>query len=122
MTPPLVGVVADEERLLQLRLVGADRPGIVSEIAGVLADNAVSIVEIESATADAPMSGQPIFEASLALSVPPDLATEALQRDLEALANELMVDIDIDDTTTTDTETTVTETTDTETTDEVGAP
>lgn len=89
-------VEVDDGRLLALQLVGADRPGIVSEIAGVLADNGVSIVELESATSNAPMSGELLFEASLMLSAPPALATDTLQQALEGLANELMVDIELD--------------------------
>ncbi|MEP1123905.1 MAG: ACT domain-containing protein [Ilumatobacter sp.] len=85
-----------DERFLALQLVGADRPGIVSEVAGVLAAHAVSIVELESATSNAPMSGELLFEASLVLSAPPSLATDTLQRALEEIANELMVDIELD--------------------------
>lgn len=85
----------DDERLLALQLVGADRPGIVSEIAGVLAANGVGIVELESATSNAPMSGELLFEASLMLSTPAALDTDVLQHALEALANELMVDIEL---------------------------
>lgn len=91
-----VPATIENERLLSLQLVGADRPGIVSEIAGVLAENGVSIVELESATSNAPMSGELLFEASLMLSAPPSLATDTLQSALEALANELMVDIELD--------------------------
>jgi glycine cleavage system regulatory protein len=91
-----VFAASEDERLLSLQLVGADRPGIVSEIAGVLAANGVSIVELESATSNAPMSGELLFEASLMLSAPPSLATDTLQSALEALANELMVDIELD--------------------------
>lgn len=94
--PATADVTSDDERLLALQLVGADRPGIVSEIAGVLADNGVSIVELESATSNAPMSGELLFEASLMLSAPPALATDTLQQALEGLANELMVDIELD--------------------------
>lgn len=86
------------ERLVSLQLVGAERPGIISEIAGVLASNGVSIVELESATSNAPMSGELLFEASLVLSTPPALSTDTLQNALETIANELMVDIEFDGT------------------------
>lgn len=81
---------------IELQLVGADRPGIVREIASVLASNDVSIVELVTATTSAPMAGEPLFEATLSLSVPPDLDLDTLRTALEALANELMVDIDLD--------------------------
>ncbi len=87
---------AASERFLALQLVGSDRPGIISEVAGVLAAHAVSIVELESATSNAPMSGELLFEASLVLSAPPSLASDTLQSALEEIANELMVDIELD--------------------------
>ncbi len=94
--PAELDAAPEDERLLALQLVGADRPGIVSEIAGVLAANGVGIVELETATSNAPMSGELLFEASLMLSAPPTLSTDTLQSALEALANELMVDIELD--------------------------
>ncbi len=81
-------------QLLTLQLVGADRTGIISEITQVLAANDVGIVELESSTSNAPMSGELLFEASLVLSAPPSLSTAALQHALEALADELMVDVE----------------------------
>lgn len=91
----VVSADTENERLFSLQLVGSDRPGIVSEIAGVLAEHDVGIVELESATSNAPMSGELLFEASLMLSAPPTLDTDKLQSALEALANELMVDIEL---------------------------
>lgn len=88
--------IEGDERLLSLQLVGSDRPGIVSEIAGVLAAHDVGIVELESAVTDAPMSAEPLFEASLVLNTPASLDTDVLQGALESLANELMVDIELD--------------------------
>ncbi|BAN03208.1 glycine cleavage system protein R [Ilumatobacter coccineus] len=81
---------------IELQLVGADRPGIVREIASVLAANDVSIIELVTATTSAPMAGEPLFEASLSLNVPPSLDLDRLRAALEDLANELMVDIDLD--------------------------
>jgi glycine cleavage system regulatory protein len=79
-----------------LHLVGQDRPGIVKEIAAALAARDVSIDEFETSTGSAPMSGEQLFEATAALRLPPTVTTDELRIILEDIANELMVDLDLD--------------------------
>lgn len=79
-----------------LQLVGQDRQGIIHNMSHALAGLGVSIMELETATSNAPMSGGMLFEAKASLSVPNDIDAQTLQSTLEALANELMVDIDLD--------------------------
>ena len=83
------------ENLLRLELVGQDRPGIISEISAALATRDVSIVELETNTTSAPMSGEPLFEAKATLRVQNELALDHLRETLEDIANELMVDLDL---------------------------
>ncbi|MFT4773345.1 MAG: glycine cleavage system regulatory protein [Ilumatobacter sp.] len=83
------------ENLLRLELVGQDRPGIISEISAALATRDVSIVELETNTTSAPMSGELLFEAKATLRVPNELALDQLRETLEDIANELMVDLDL---------------------------
>jgi glycine cleavage system regulatory protein len=78
---------------LHLDLLGADRPGIVAEISAALADAQVSIEELSTDVRDAPMAGGTLFEARALLNAPPDADTDALRAVLEALADELMVEI-----------------------------
>lgn len=78
-----------------LELVGDDRPGIVHEITAVLARHGVSVERLHTATREAPMSGGALFEARADLVVPATADAEALQRDLEQLANELMVELKV---------------------------
>ncbi len=80
---------------LHLELVGSDRPGIVREIASALAERQVGIEELQTATREAPMAGGTLFEATATLLAPPDLSVPALQAVLEALADELMVDLSL---------------------------
>ena len=80
-------------RILKLDLVGQDRPGIVRDISRALADLGVSIEELETELTSAAMSGEHLFNATAVLVVPPDVRTAQLRAVLEALANELMVDI-----------------------------
>jgi glycine cleavage system regulatory protein len=82
---------------LQLDLLGADRPGIVAEISAALADAQVSIEELSTDVRDAPMAGGTLFEARAVLNAPSDSDTDALRAVLEALADELMVEIRLSD-------------------------
>jgi glycine cleavage system regulatory protein len=80
---------------LNLELLGADHPGIVAEISAALAARGVSIEELTTYVRDAPMAGGTIFEARAALVAPPGSTAEGLRPMLEALAHELMVDIEL---------------------------
>lgn len=84
-------------RRVQLDLVGHDRPGIVRDISAVLARHGVSIETLETACESASMSGEPLFRARAELAVPVAVALDAVRGDLEALANELMVDLELNE-------------------------
>ena len=83
-------------RMLRLELVGQDRPGIVRDVSAVLAAKNISIVELESEQVSGSFSGEAMFKAKARLRLPKDLDPDALQKALEALANELMVDLDLE--------------------------
>jgi glycine cleavage system regulatory protein len=87
----------DHDDVLELHLIGQDRPGIIREVAGALAQRNVSIVELETSASSAPMSGELLFEATATLRVPADADPADLRAALEAIANELMVDLDVTD-------------------------
>lgn len=82
---------------LTLDLLGADHPGIVSEISTVLAERDVNIEELSTDVRDAPMSGGSLFEAHARLSAPGSLSSDDLRSTLEQLADELMVEIRLTD-------------------------
>lgn len=84
-------------RTLRLELVGNDHPGIVRDIARVLAQHQVNIEELETDVASAPMSGDTLFRARAHLRTPPTVALDTLRSVLEGLAGELMVDLTLDD-------------------------
>jgi glycine cleavage system regulatory protein len=84
-----------EGRRLVLHLVGHDQPGIVRSVTQALAARGVGIEQLATAIVEAPMAGGLLFEADAVLTAPVDLATDDLQADLEALAHELMVDLDL---------------------------
>jgi predicted amino acid-binding ACT domain protein len=83
-------------RTLHLELLGDDHPGIVRDISRVLAAREINVDELSTELTSAPMSGDRLFKATLRLQVPADGSVEDLRETLEALANDLMVDITLD--------------------------
>jgi glycine cleavage system regulatory protein len=86
---------------LSLELIGADHPGIVAEISAALAAQRIGIEELSTDLREAPMAGGMLFEARAVLEAPPATSMDDLRSTLEALADELMVEIrlsDVDDT------------------------
>lgn len=83
-------------RRVGLELVGHDRPGIVRDLSGALAKRGVSIDELHTEVVSAAMAGGTLFKVKADLVVPDDVSDEELQRALEALANEMMVDLAFD--------------------------
>ena len=84
-------------RMLHLELVGQDHPGIVHDISQALGSRRINIEELTTHCSSASMAGGTLFHASVRLHVPEDVATEELREILEGLANELMVDITLDE-------------------------
>jgi glycine cleavage system regulatory protein len=83
------------EPVLLLELTGTDRRGIVHEVARVLAARHVNIDELETTCESAPMSGEGIFHARARLRVPGPVDQRELRQTLEALADDLMVDLSL---------------------------
>ncbi len=88
--------VRDAASEYSIDLVGQDHPGIVHDITAVLAKHGVNVQELETTVQSASMSGESLFMAHARLFVPPDTDLEGLQDELEKLANELMVDIELE--------------------------
>ena len=84
-------------RHLKLDLVGNDRPGIIHSISSQLASRGVSIEKLQTEVVSGAWSGEQMFQMHARLMVPQTLDTDELRSGLESLANELMVDITIDD-------------------------
>ncbi len=80
-----------------LTMVGTDRPGLVHSVSSALAAIGASIEELSTATKSAPMSGGEMFEATATVVLPPSIGVESVRGQLEALADRLMVDIELTD-------------------------
>jgi len=78
-----------------LELVGQDRPGIMHQISRVLASHAVNVEDLSSDRVSAPMDGNMLFQARAKVLLPPGLSLTALRADLEKLASDLMVDVEL---------------------------
>jgi glycine cleavage system regulatory protein len=85
-------------RRIRLEVVGQDRPGIVRDISHALASRGVSIEELVTDGVSGSMSGESLVRGSAQLRVPAHVSTAQLRAALEALANDLMVDLTLDET------------------------
>jgi glycine cleavage system regulatory protein len=86
------------KRRLSFSLVGHDRLGIVREISLVFARYGVNVEKLVTYTSTAPMSSETLFHAEAELKADEGLDARALQDDLERLSNDLIVDINLDET------------------------
>ena len=82
-------------RPVRLELVGADHTGIVRDITALLAKRRVNVEEFTTDCVPAPMSGDVLFKATALLVLPEGLSTDDLLADLETLAHDLMIDINL---------------------------
>jgi len=80
-------------RSFAIRVSGQDHPGIVHGIFTVFKESGVNVEELSTGLTAAPWSGTPIFEAEARLFVPVSISLDKLQEDLEALAEDLLVEI-----------------------------
>jgi glycine cleavage system regulatory protein len=85
--------MAEDTNEFVLDLVGNDRPGIVNDITSVLANQNVNVRKLETLVESASMSGGELFRARAELLVPESADVDALESELEDLANDLMVTI-----------------------------
>ena len=86
------GVVApaDAGEEWTVSVYGADRPGIVYGVAGLLAQMGVNIIDLTTRVIGEP--GKPVYAMLLDVTLPADVAGADLQRRLEAMAADLGVD------------------------------
>jgi glycine cleavage system regulatory protein len=78
-----------------LMVSGADHPGIVRDISMSLAECGVSIEELHTEQFPASMTGQSMFQASALVLIPSGQGLDGLRERLERLAQDIMVEIDI---------------------------
>lgn len=79
---------------LHVFVLGHDRPGILRELSAALASHGVTIERLETATRSAPMGDGLLFEADADVSVPEGVSLVTVRAALEALSDDLVVDLD----------------------------
>ena len=91
------GEAPDETGLpLALNLMGPDRPGIVREISSALAAAGLNVLTMDSHVESAAFTGEPIFYATISAIAAETLSIAALKDKLDAIAETMTVEIDID--------------------------
>lgn len=88
-------VRAARPALATIEIVGHDRPGIVRQITGVLAAYGVNVEELSSECVNAPMDGAQLFQAKATVLLPPSVTLATVRAELEKIAADLMVDVQI---------------------------
>jgi len=82
-----------ETQRISVNVEANDRPGIVKQLSGVLNQFDINIVQFDSACHSAPNWGNPIFRATAEVELPEGFDSNELQSSLEALSDDVMVDI-----------------------------
>lgn len=79
--------------LYSLSVLGQDREGIVLDVSRALAQHGVNVEELNSGCESAPMSGETLFKATANLRLPAAATAEALRERLQAIGDDLLVDV-----------------------------
>lgn len=87
---------AESPGAVVIELIGHDRHGIVRDISAVLTRHGVTIDELDTEVRSASMSGEQMFHARAHALLPDGIELGTLRADLEAIADELMVELSLD--------------------------
>jgi len=79
----------------RLEVIGPDRPGIIREISQALAKRAISVVELISDISPAPMTNEPLFQATIKIVGTDTYDEDELTDTLDLIAEEMTLDIDL---------------------------
>ena len=88
---------ASQQEEFSLELIGSDHPGIVRDIFKGLARASVNVEELTTTTEAAADSGAAVFRAQARLTHTPDTDLDRLREDLQAIAADVMVDLNFSD-------------------------
>jgi glycine cleavage system regulatory protein len=80
-------------RPIEIDLLGQDRPGLVHEVAYLLAGRRINVEELSTDRPTASMSGTAMFKAHIRASIPEDVDLVAVRESLERLAADLMAEV-----------------------------
>jgi glycine cleavage system transcriptional repressor len=80
----------------RLKTSSVDQAGIVRRVTEALGKHGVNLEEVETQLDSAPFMGTPLFTLEIRMTVPQAASMRALRRDLEAVADAINCDIDLD--------------------------
>ncbi|MGB1192668.1 MAG: glycine cleavage system protein R [Pseudomonadales bacterium] len=83
------------QNVLQLDIIGNDRPGIVYEVSQALVAAKINVVNMQTHLSSAPMSGDSLFHSTMSLSNEHDYDLDELEFQLDKIAERLSVEIDL---------------------------
>lgn len=78
-----------------LHIEGLDQAGIVYKTSRFLAEKDINIMHLNSSVKPSPESGAPLYNMDIQVQVPADLSIDQMEEKLNAVADELQVDITI---------------------------
>ena len=81
--------------LMRLTLVGSDRTGIIRDVANTLAERGINVQNLSSQCSSMPWSGDPMFTAQGDVELPANANCMELEDALDAIADELGLDISL---------------------------
>ena len=87
----------EDEAVLVVHLVGHDHPGIIHKVTVTMARLGVTIDDLSTGLREAPMGDGILFEAEVQCRITNATTLEDLRSELESIATEIMVDIDLVD-------------------------
>ena len=96
ISPDQPAAASGTPRLSVLEIVGNDRPGIVRQVSRALSGRGINVEEFTTECVSAPMSGEALFKARAVLQLPASCDLPALKVELEKIAGELMVDVNLE--------------------------
>jgi glycine cleavage system transcriptional repressor len=82
-------------RVSELQAVGVDKAGIVARIARCLASHRINITQMSTTSRPEPGTGTPIYSMRIRMDVPEDADQTAVQRELDAIAAALHIDLTV---------------------------
>lgn len=88
-----------KRRVARLEVTGLDHTGIVLEVTRALSQHNVNINNLETHVFPGSMGGEPMFTAKADMILPPELDKDDLCDALELIANDIMVEIDLEEAT-----------------------
>ncbi|MFT5484401.1 MAG: glycine cleavage system regulatory protein [Halieaceae bacterium] len=91
-----LGSFTQEPANIAISLIGPDRKGIVHEVSAALSDRGVNMLEMETRVSSAPMTGEPLFEATVTGFMADEERLNDLLEHLDEIANEMTLDIDLE--------------------------